>query len=393
MATLAKVVPIPKGNYSASATYNSLDIVRYNGKSWMCKQDSVTGITPAESAYWMLVVQDGGGATNLTSLDDVTVSEPANGQILLYNSTSGKWENKNDVLNSISDVNISGQTNGQVLVYNSTSGKWENTTLTIASTWSTLTGKPFSTIDTDHFTTTSDKLSVHMPEYYIEVNGDNLAGTYQTENEPVVLPAGALSKPFILILKNVGVTKDWTTRTQRFYVKESGSSTVYQMNVMTSSTSTYVGSTTNISLKHSYSNSSHSYSGDYIRLRYLPRESVITNNVFYNIDATTRYSPISKGSEIGTEAATAILSKNTRYMLYIYLYKYSTNAVYGCSVQFVAVPNVDSPTPKTYPIGSGGSTSSLSVVVSNEDVDNGKITVATTSNTYRVNYALYSIDV
>ena len=57
MATLAKVVPIPKGNYSASATYNSLDIVRYNGKSWMCKQDSVTGITPAESAYWMLVVQ------------------------------------------------------------------------------------------------------------------------------------------------------------------------------------------------------------------------------------------------------------------------------------------------------------------------------------------------
>lgn len=93
MSTLAKVVPIPKGNYSASATYNSLDIVRYDGKSWMCKQDSITNITPTEGAYWMMIVQDGGGATSLSSLSDVTVSSPSNGQILLYNSTSGKWEN------------------------------------------------------------------------------------------------------------------------------------------------------------------------------------------------------------------------------------------------------------------------------------------------------------
>lgn len=133
MSTLAKVVPIPRGDYSASTTYNSLDIVRYDGKAWMCKVDRITGITPAAGNYWMLVVQDGGGATNLGSLNDVTVSEPSNGQILLYNSTSGKWENSNftqtSALNDLTDVTISSQTNGQILVYDSSSNKWKNTAL------------------------------------------------------------------------------------------------------------------------------------------------------------------------------------------------------------------------------------------------------------------------
>lgn len=29
----------------------------------------------------------------LNDLDDVTISSPTNGQVLKYNSTSGKWEN------------------------------------------------------------------------------------------------------------------------------------------------------------------------------------------------------------------------------------------------------------------------------------------------------------
>ena len=136
MSTLAKVVPIPKGNYSASATYNSLDIVRYDGKSWMCKQDSISNITPTEGAYWMMIVQDGGGATSLTSLSDVTVSSPSNGQILLYNSTSGKWENNTfsqaSALNDLTDVSITSQANGDLLTYNATSSKWENKTLELA---------------------------------------------------------------------------------------------------------------------------------------------------------------------------------------------------------------------------------------------------------------------
>ena len=35
----------------------------------------------------------GGGSTTLSGLTDVDISEPTNGQTLVYNATSGKWEN------------------------------------------------------------------------------------------------------------------------------------------------------------------------------------------------------------------------------------------------------------------------------------------------------------
>lgn len=35
----------------------------------------------------------GGGSTTLAGLTDVDISNPSNGQTLVYNSTSGKWEN------------------------------------------------------------------------------------------------------------------------------------------------------------------------------------------------------------------------------------------------------------------------------------------------------------
>ena len=38
----------------------------------------------------------GGGATALTDLVDVDISSPSNGQVLKYNSTTGKWENANE---------------------------------------------------------------------------------------------------------------------------------------------------------------------------------------------------------------------------------------------------------------------------------------------------------
>ena len=93
MSTLAKVVPMPKGTYSSSTTYNSLDIVRYNGKSWMCKVDNTQNVTPSDGATWMLLNQDGAGATSLDQLSDVGLADLANNDTLVYNSTSGKFEN------------------------------------------------------------------------------------------------------------------------------------------------------------------------------------------------------------------------------------------------------------------------------------------------------------
>ena len=38
----------------------------------------------------------GGGSSTLAGLDDVALSNPSNGQVLKYNSTSAKWENDNE---------------------------------------------------------------------------------------------------------------------------------------------------------------------------------------------------------------------------------------------------------------------------------------------------------
>ena len=42
------------GAYSATEEYNYLDIVRYNGASYIAKE-SVTGILPTDSSYWELL--------------------------------------------------------------------------------------------------------------------------------------------------------------------------------------------------------------------------------------------------------------------------------------------------------------------------------------------------
>ena len=66
---------------------------------------------------------------NLDELNDVAISGLTNGQILRYDSVTGKWENTdqgNLDLNDLNDVQIVSPSNGQVLVYNSSTSKWEN---------------------------------------------------------------------------------------------------------------------------------------------------------------------------------------------------------------------------------------------------------------------------
>jgi hypothetical protein len=62
-------------------------------------------------------------------LTDVDIAGLINGQILQYNSVTGKWENVDRTglnLSELGDVSIVSPSNGQVLVYNSTTSKWEN---------------------------------------------------------------------------------------------------------------------------------------------------------------------------------------------------------------------------------------------------------------------------
>lgn len=77
-----------------------------------------------------------GGASevsDLSDLDDIELTNLSNGQILKYNSTTGKWENANgggggaSNLSDLGDVVITdGLSDGQILRYNAEQQKWYN---------------------------------------------------------------------------------------------------------------------------------------------------------------------------------------------------------------------------------------------------------------------------
>ena len=66
----------------------------------------------------------------LENLTDVNITTPTDGQGLVYNDTTQKWENGNvssaSSIDTLTDVNLTNLTNGQILKYNSTSQEWEN---------------------------------------------------------------------------------------------------------------------------------------------------------------------------------------------------------------------------------------------------------------------------
>ena len=78
MAAIGRVLLMPKGTYSGSAIYNSLDWVRHNGAAWVCKLDGTTGIAPSTSATtnWQLMAEDGKITQQL--LDDICATDVYN---------------------------------------------------------------------------------------------------------------------------------------------------------------------------------------------------------------------------------------------------------------------------------------------------------------------------
>ena len=187
MVSAGRILILPQGTWNNATMYNMLDLVAYNGVSWLCKRQCV-GITPSVSAteYWQqfgssapiasttvagLVMPDGQTITintttgaiavptataaglglvkpdgtsitidangvissaggNLSNLGDVAITSLANGQVLIWNQTNQKWQNGTiaGALSQLSDVTITSATDGQILVYDSTAQKWKNAT-------------------------------------------------------------------------------------------------------------------------------------------------------------------------------------------------------------------------------------------------------------------------
>ena len=85
---------------SAAHGITSSDITNWNGKtnsSDVLTKTNTTSYTPTgdyNPATKKYVDDATSGITsNLSGLTDTTISSPSNGQVLMYNSTTSKWEN------------------------------------------------------------------------------------------------------------------------------------------------------------------------------------------------------------------------------------------------------------------------------------------------------------
>lgn len=65
MISAGRVLIMPKGEYDATATYGMLDLVSYNGSSYVAKK-STTGNLPTNTTYWQLSAY-GGNASNMAA--------------------------------------------------------------------------------------------------------------------------------------------------------------------------------------------------------------------------------------------------------------------------------------------------------------------------------------
>lgn len=55
---LGKVGVVPKGEYNGATRYTKLDIVKYNGQSYMALAETI-GNLPTNTEYWQLLVEKG----------------------------------------------------------------------------------------------------------------------------------------------------------------------------------------------------------------------------------------------------------------------------------------------------------------------------------------------
>jgi hypothetical protein len=126
---------------NAAASYDSFDDRYLGAKSSEPTLDNdgdalITGALYFNSTTNTMRVYNGSAWEDVTDasialndLTDVTIASPANGEALVYNSTSGEWEN-NTVstvanLGDLTDVSTSGIADGQTIVYNSGTSSFE----------------------------------------------------------------------------------------------------------------------------------------------------------------------------------------------------------------------------------------------------------------------------
>lgn len=194
---LGAVVPIGKGDWNASTTYERTNIVRHNSTAWICKVATSTGVEPTESSSdWYLLVKDTSSVTSVNGMiGDVNINSilenpSANDNSLKIASTSWvktKVDNATNELNTqISQVSSKASTALQTA--NSASNKADNA-LSKAEEASNKSGLPLGYIYLWPFSTPPDgSIQVNGSTYNRELYSDLWSliqekGWYKSESE------------------------------------------------------------------------------------------------------------------------------------------------------------------------------------------------------------------
>lgn len=144
MVNAGRILIIPKGDWDSLTTYDMLDLVAYNGVAYIARKTNVgqNPSTDASMTYWQPFGTASAIATTtsagLVMPDGDTISVDGTGLInvnidnntIVYDSVNGYLKAVvSSALANLTDVNIASAQNGQALIYDNTSQKWENTTL------------------------------------------------------------------------------------------------------------------------------------------------------------------------------------------------------------------------------------------------------------------------
>jgi hypothetical protein len=129
-------------NYISIAYFDRL-FRAYNGNVLVNHNDEESTIDNIKAMFGFWTEQylsalgnSGGGSVSLTlaNMGDVSLNNLADGQVLTYNATTGKWVNANPQggvtdLASLTDVTLTTPSANQVLLYDGTTSKWINSGL------------------------------------------------------------------------------------------------------------------------------------------------------------------------------------------------------------------------------------------------------------------------
>ena len=85
MAIAGRVAIVPKGDWSANATYKRLDAVTYNNTLYFAKKEVPAGTATSNTEYWSKSIV--GGASAIATTEDAGIVKPADGLSIAEDGT------------------------------------------------------------------------------------------------------------------------------------------------------------------------------------------------------------------------------------------------------------------------------------------------------------------